>query len=168
MNHVIAFLILGLLFLAVIAVLVFVVIANAAGQPKGADIYPYRKKDYLLSKAERVFFDALLSAVGDRLFIFCKVRMQDVLFLPKGTTERQSWLNKVRQKHLDFVLCERQSIGPVLVIELDDSSHQREDARKRDAFKNKSLQDAGLPILRVNVQKSYDPTQLAELIQQAV
>jgi hypothetical protein len=59
----------------------------------------------------------------------------------------------VRQKHVDFLLCDREKVGPVLVIELDDASHQREDVRERDGAKDAILQAAGLPILRVTERR---------------
>lgn len=142
--------------------------APSQAAPSQSEVFPFRKKQYLLSKGERAFFDVLSVAVGDEMFIFCKVRLEDLLYLPKGTPGRQGWSNKVRQKHVDFVLCDHQSISPLLVIELDDASHQREAQRKRDADKDKALQAAGLPIRRVPARSSYDPRQLANLIQKAL
>ena len=41
--------------------------------------------------------------------------------------------------HLDFVLADAVTLGPALVIELDDKTHWRADARERDAFKDTAL-----------------------------
>jgi very-short-patch-repair endonuclease len=127
---------------------------------------PFRRADSLLSPAERTFFDVLRQGVGREFHIFVKVRMEDVLTLPEETLNRQTWGSKVRQKHLDFVLCEPQSMCPVLVIELDDSSHQRADARARDAVKDAILEAAGLPILRVTARREYVVRELRELAMQ--
>jgi len=53
-----------------------------------------------------------------------------------------------------------------LVIELDDWSHKRADRRERDKFVDQALGDAGLSILRVPVQASYDPAALRADIEQ--
>ena len=137
-------------------------------KPHGGKVSPpFRRRDYLLSKAERAFFDVLQRAVKEELLIFAKVRMEDLVWLPKGTRNRQGWQNKVRQKHVDFVLCDASRIGPVLVIELDDASHKRDEARARDGDKDRILEAAGLPLVRVRAKGSYDVRELAELIERS-
>jgi hypothetical protein len=46
---------------------------------------PFLKKDYLLSAAERTFFEVLCQVAGSGFHIFAKVRMEDLLYLPRGT-----------------------------------------------------------------------------------
>jgi len=48
------------------------------------------------------------------------------------------------------VLFDKQNISPVLVIELDDFTHEREDRKERDLFVNKLFNHCGVPILRVD------------------
>ena len=97
--------------------------------------------------AERSFFEVLLRAVGDEYHVFAKVRMEDVVEVLKGTENRTSWTNKVRQKHVDFLLCTKDKVEPFLVIELDDSSHDREDRQVRDGKVDAIMNAVGLPIL---------------------
>src|SRR6185312_7309345 len=125
---------------------------------------PFRRAESILSPAERAFFDVLRQAIGRDLYIFVKVRMEDVFNLPAGIPNRKAWTGKVRQKHLDFVLCDPQTLAPVLVIELDDSTHQRADAQTRDAVKDAILNAAGLPILRVTARREYLPKELSQSI----
>ncbi len=65
-----------------------------------------------------------------------------------------------RSVHVDFVLCDPDALTPLLVIELDDSSHERTARRDRDAF----LGAAGLPILHVAARHAYAPTEIRALI----
>lgn len=116
---------------------------------------PFRKCQYLLSRAERAFFEALSRAAGGRFHIFPKVRLLDLLYMPAGTQHRQSWFNRVCQKHVDFVLCDRQFVSPLLVIELDDTSHERQDRRERDQLVDAALRSAELPVLHVRAQREY-------------
>ena len=138
----------------------------ARGKGTSGNKLPYRKKDYLLTAAERSFYEVLRSILGDQLDVFAKVRLLDLVYLPKGTENRQSHTNRVMSKHVDFLLCEQQNVSPLLVIELDDSSHERDDRAERDAFVNGVLGAAGLPILHVAAKRSYAPNELAEMIQQ--
>jgi hypothetical protein len=159
-------LLLFLVILALLAILAPVLLKNLFGVRPPSNGLPYKKRDYLLSVAERSFYEVLCSVVDNQLHVFPKVRLIDLVYLPKGTENRQAHTNRVMSKHVDFVLCDRQNIAPVLVIELDDASHEREDRKERDAFLDKALAAASLPILHVAAKRSYAPKELAELIQQ--
>lgn len=89
----------------------------------------YKKKDFILTEAERVFFTALREVIADWYDIFPQVSLLEVLALPSGLSRREyySTFNRIQAKHIDFLLCEKDSTKPVLAIELDDSSHFRAD-----------------------------------------
>jgi very-short-patch-repair endonuclease len=162
---------LGLLvILAVLGVLAAVVkhfLSRSAG-PSESDHLPYRRKDYLLSKPERAFYHVLRKALGDQWTIFAKVRLLDLLWLPRGTQATQAHRNRVQSKHVDFVLCEPATLTPILVIELDDRSHEREDRQNRDRFVDRALESAGLPVLHVPARDGYVVNDLADQIRTAV
>lgn len=117
---------------------------------------PYRKKDYLLSVPEKKFYQ-ILSMVADKnnYLLFAKVRLEDLLWIPKHTNNRVGLRNRIKSRHVDFVLCNKNDIRPLIIIELDDSSHEWEDGKNRDKFVNRVLCDAGLPILHQKVQHIY-------------
>lgn len=121
---------------------------------------PYRKKDYFFSQAERSFYGVLVNAVAGEFVVLSKVRLADVVYVEKGTGAWQSFFNRIQSKHVDFVLCMPELIQPVLVIELDDRSHDRDDRRRRDAFVDEALAAAGLPILHVPARQKYSPIEL--------
>jgi very-short-patch-repair endonuclease len=123
---------------------------------KSAAEFPYQRKDYLLTKGERAFFDVLQSAVGTDFLLFSKVRLADLIFVRTGTEKRQTYFNRIQSKHIDFVLCTLDVVRPILAIELDDSSHDREDRQQRDGFVDSALAAAGLPILHVKASARYD------------
>ncbi len=126
--------------------------------------FPYQKKEYLLSVGERVFFQVLQVAVGADFLLFSKVRLADLVLVRSGTEKRQSFLNRIQSKHVDFVLCSRDAVRPVLVVELDDASHDREDRQDRDAFVDSALRAAGLPILHVRARSQYSAKELRSAI----
>lgn len=125
------------------------------GQPVSIGRLPYQKKWYLLSPAERDFYEALRQAVEPGYLIFVKVRLLDLLWLPQNLSNRQTHMNRVQAKHVDFVLCHPQTVAPALVIELDDASHRLPERQERDVFLNEVLRVAGIPLLRVPVRKSF-------------
>ncbi len=130
---------------------------------------PYKKKDYLFSKAEKSFYEVLsLICEQQNVKIFAKVRLGDLLYIPKNTKERMKYWNKIQSKHVDFVLCENENIKPILVIELDDSSHNKANRKERDNFVDKALEDGGLKIVHIPAQYSYNVNELTEKIKNLI
>lgn len=130
----------------------------------GTEALPYCKREYFFSKAERSFFGVLQKSVGTDFILFAKVRLCDVVNVSPGTSKRQSYLNKISSKHVDFVLCDLKFVKPLLVIELDDSSHERADRQQRDELVDRILKAAQIPILRVAAKESYGPKDLRDQI----
>lgn len=129
---------------------------------------PYRKKDYLFTKAELSFYRVLLNAVGDEWSVFPKVRVLDLVWLPKGTENLMAHRNRVQSKHVDFVLCRKDTLAPALIIELNDSSHEADDRKARDGFLQDVFKAAGLPFLPVPNRRGYSPSDLAAQIARAL
>ncbi|MDO8987670.1 MAG: DUF2726 domain-containing protein [Coriobacteriia bacterium] len=121
---------------------------------------PYRKRDDFLSPAELSFYRALSAAVGTQAHICPKVNLADIFFVVKPN-ENQGARGRISQKHVDFLICDAQSMKPLAGIELDDSSHSRADRQERDALVDGVFATAGLPLVRVPTAASYSPANLA-------
>lgn len=107
----------------------------------------YKLRPFLMTKNESAFYNTLLPIARTKnLTVFTKVRLAD-LIEPKTKENWQTAFNKIKSKHIDFVLCDPTSSRPLIAIELDDSSHQNEDRSHRDMFVDRALSSAGLPIL---------------------
>ncbi|RYD71254.1 MAG: DUF2726 domain-containing protein [Verrucomicrobiaceae bacterium] len=119
--------------------------------------YPYESAGALLTAGERAFAKVLYNAVGNDFRICHKVRLADVIVVRKGTSNKhqRTWFNRICGKHLDFVLCDRDTFEIIGIIELDDRSHRHASRQERDAFIDAALTAAGLPILHVPAQRSY-------------
>ena len=128
------------------------------------EVYPYKKKRFLLSKAENSFYNVLLNVLeNEDIYVCPMVRLADVIYT-SDTENRQRYFNKIQSKHIDFLLCNKQFLNPLLAIELDDSSHNQSDRVKRDDFFNNALKSAGLPLLRIKASYSYSPSSVKEQI----
>lgn len=130
----------------------------------------FERQPALFTPAEIRFLLALQEAVGSELVIVGKIRLADLIRPRSGQTpqQRQAAFNKVRSKHIDFVLLDPADFGPVLALELDDSSHQRAARIERDAFVDSACADAGLPLLRAPVRARYDTGELRSFVRQAI
>ncbi len=111
--------------------------------------YKYLKKEYFMTQPERDCFNALLRTVGNQYHVFPQVHLASVL---NHKIRNQSWngaFRHINQKSVDFVLCDKERIAPILTIELDDRTHERPDRQERDKEVERILSIAGLPLLRL-------------------
>jgi hypothetical protein len=129
---------------------------------------PYARRDYLMSRAERSLYGVLEQATAGEYRIFSKVRLADLIAVRGGTAQRQAHFNRISAKHVDFVLCSRDAVSPLLVLELDDASHNRPDRARRDGFVDDALASAGLPILHLRARSAYDAHEIADAIRRAM
>jgi very-short-patch-repair endonuclease len=150
--------------LALFGILVLVLLALARLLAKPAPA-PYQKRGELLTETERLFYHVLQSAAGDRWTVFGMVRIADLLKVNPDIKKRQSWQNRINAKHIDFVLCNPESLQVEVCVELDDPSHQRPDRIERDEFVNQAFAAAGLPLLRIPTSRRYDAGKLRELLE---
>lgn len=157
-----------LLFLLLPAFAVLLKIAVTFLDKKRNQGLVYLKKDSLLTEAEKAFYSILKGVVNNDYLLFSQVSLLEILSVPKGLSQRGHYfsLNKIQAKHIDFLLCEKESTRPLLVIELDDSSHYRMDRMVRDKFLNQAFISAGLPLLHIKVASHYDQESLKHQIQQ--
>ena len=159
-----------LLILAVLAVVAVKVLPLfLTGKAKASAQFPFEPKVALFTRAEANFLSVLRQAVPD-LDVFGQVRLEDVINVKRGLpqSERTSARNRIKSRHLDFVLCEPGSTRIVCAVELDDASHASERARASDELKNQALRAAGVPLVRVNAKASYVPGEVARAIGVAV
>ena len=108
----------------------------------------FEKRESVLSDAERAFFYALRRAVPEGYFIFANIRLIDVIRVAGKSRADFVSANQIRQKHLDFVVCEPSRLAPVIAIELDGKTHQSQRQIRRDAVKDAALKSAQLPLVR--------------------
>jgi hypothetical protein len=106
----------------------------------------------------------LLRVVDDRYRIFSKVRLSDLVWMIREPTDPQFHIGETWSKHIDFVVCDRQSLEPLVAIELDDSSHEQYDRRASDTVKDRVCADAELALMRVKVEKDYSIDSIGEQI----
>ena len=124
----------------------------------------YRVRDDFLSAAEFSFFRVLVSATGNRAVICCKVRLADIFYVARPH-EHKGQQSRIQQKHVDFLLCDPVTMQPRCAIELDDSTHARKERQERDDFVERAFAAAKLPLVRVPVQRGYNPAGLLSLIE---
>lgn len=120
------------------------------GEAEANEEYPYIKP-YLLTKKEWAFYKGLKPITDKyKLHILAKVRLADLVEVKKGLSNSQysKAFNKIKSKHVDFVLARPANLAILCVIELDDKSHEDINRQQRDFFIDKVCETIKLPIIR--------------------
>ncbi|MGY2895023.1 DUF2726 domain-containing protein [Deinococcus sp. UYEF24] len=139
-------------------------------QKRGAlpDSLPVTVKRSFFSRSELVFFGTLTAVLeGTPYTVFPNVRLNDLFTIGGVTTggeEKRSTYNRLRDKHVDFLIVSRDGYTPTLAIELDGASHETEVQQKRDQVKDLVFRSAGLTLLRLDARQPHlAPTLAAQL-----
>ena len=123
---------------------------------------PYRRRDAMLSQGELAFYTVLRRALRGVFGISLKTRMVDLVMVPAELWDTpHGW--KLSQKHVDFVLYDRQTTGIIAVVELDDRTHNSVDRRRRDQFLNRVLNSVKVPVFHIRAARFYDVAELRKL-----
>ena len=106
----------------------------------------YQRK-YLLTKNEYREYMKLRQYAAEKGLLICpKVRLLDIIEPRKGEKDYKSLFFKIQAKHVDFVICDA-DLRIKGILELDDSSHDQEDRKERDAFVDQILTSVGYKVI---------------------
>ena len=139
------------------------VISNKENQ-ENQNITGYEKNSYLLTKTELKFYRELINVTNELdLVVFPKIRLADIF---KNQSYKE--FNKIKSKHIDFLLCEKTNCKIKLAIELDDYTHNKERVIKNDIFKNEIFKQTNLPLIRIMVNNEYNMEELKQKIKESL
>jgi Protein of unknown function (DUF2726) len=123
---------------------------------------PYFRKSFLLSKPEKYFYNILREVFGTYT-ILAKVRLADLVEANERHPRWQANFNRIKSKHVDFVICDAW-LCPLIAVELDGSSHKRIDRQQRDDLVDEILKGASLEIVHVPRAKRYFHKEIRQLL----
>lgn len=119
--------------------------------PSGEVTYAYRAKPSLLTPTELSFYRQLTTAVDGKYHIVPQAHLSTFL---DHRIKGQNWraaLATVQRKSVDFLLCSKETLRPIIAIELDDASHNRPDRISRDMLVANILISSNIQLVRFSV-----------------
>ena len=156
-------------FIPIIVIIVVIAIATEflkalSKKGKKKQSFPYQSCGELFTQAERSFLAVLEQAVDDSMKIYGKVRLADVIKTKSGlsASERGAAFNRIKSKHLDFVICDANDLSIKYAVELDDKSHGEKKRKERDKFLNQAMAVAEIPLIRFPAKNSYSLDKIKE------
>jgi hypothetical protein len=118
--------------------------------------FPFDRKTALFTPAEKNFQNLVEQAMGSRYRIINRVKLADIVNIRNGISNRagQTATNNANSKYLDFVICERDSMKLLGVIDLVDTQGKGYKVKK-DWFVSGTLEAAAIPHIRIKVKANY-------------
>jgi len=126
--------------------------------------YTYTSKEYLITQNENQFYNTLSNMVGAQYVIFPQIHLSAIV---DHKVKGQNWkgaFSHINSKSVDYVVCTKQDLKPVCAIELDDSTHNREDRRLRDIEVDRILEQAHLPLIHISISDSKNADAVKEYL----
>lgn len=154
--------------LFIIGVFVFISTLNlisslsSKNKVKTAKIYHYFAKESLMTTSENDFFDILSSVIGDKYYIFPQVHLSAIFDEKIYGQPWRTAFRSINQKSVDYVIADKMSRKPLLAIELDDPSHDREDRQARDKLVERIFSETTTHLVRFSNYKNFNQEQIRQ------
>ena len=118
--------------------------------------FPFDRKSALFTPAEKNFQNLVEQALGSKFRIINRVKLADIVNIRNGISTRasQTASNHANSKYLDFVICERDTMKLLGVIDLVDTQGKGYKVKK-DWFVSGALEAAAIPHIRIKVKANY-------------
>lgn len=135
---------------------------DAVVTPEGGK-FPFERVETVLNEFEQAVLRALEREVGRDFFIFAKVQL-GALVQPRRRAERKEfYLKLARNRVVDFVLCDRESLKPALAVQLVDNP----DSDTHDISED-MLRSASITFLKLPAKKILAPSDLHYRLREAM
>ncbi len=144
------------LFYLLLLGIVIALISYFQNKLKVEEKYPFKKKEFLLNIPERKFFEALLQKIPVNYVVYPQVVLSSVIQYSGDRKLFRQNQTKINKKTLDFVIFEKEYLKPIMAIEYDGSTHDREDRKERDEFVNNALTQVGIKVVHIKHFQSMD------------
>jgi hypothetical protein len=154
--------------LAIVLLMLLIIVAVTAMKLHEPELaFPFKKKVSLFTPVERTFLAMIEEAVGQKYRIMCRVRLADIVTVRQSTDKKTSKdaLARASGRHLDFVLCSKEDMSPVMAIDLVHNNGKEGYKSQRDWFVTGSLDAAHIPHVRIKVRSGYKVQDIKECIE---
>ena len=133
-----------------LALIVIAILAKLVPQKKNSeyDLSKYYRKESIVTQVEKWMYNIINETISEEYMIAPKVGMKDYIGVKSGKDYIKHF-GHIAQKHIDFLICKKEDLSPVLGIEIDDLSHQKNNRKKRDQDNDQIYNAIGLKIIHI-------------------
>ncbi|MDT8376844.1 MAG: DUF2726 domain-containing protein [Mariprofundaceae bacterium] len=117
----------------------------------------------LLTQSELACFNTLKAVAGNEFYIMAKVSLSDIAVVKKGVDQaRLKRAAKQGKRHIDFILCNKESLAVICAIELEDAATAA--SRKRESHSADLLEEVGVVVFHMPVKTSYSIPEMQQAL----
>ena len=145
-----------ILLISVVILIVILVAQNIISNSKKFP-YTYRLKDCIMTNTELKYYNALKSILSGTSYVLQPQVALSSIIERKESHTFQSELNRV----VDFAIFSPE-YSPILLIEINDSSHLKKDRKERDAKVKFILKSAKIPLITLWTKNTFDIKAIAK------
>lgn len=103
----------------------------------------------LMTRNERIVYEKIKKCISEKYIIFPQISIRSIIQRNFKTNNNTQW------KIVDFLICEKDNYKPVLVVEVNDKTHEEYERRVRDENVYNILNEMNLPIWFLKPESDY-------------
>lgn len=119
----------------------------------------YTRKPTMVSKSEREYLELLRGVDPDKYEVVPQVALVNVIDKVTNTSYRNELFRVA-----DYCFVDKDTFAPLLLVELNDSSHLRDDRKLRDEKVNAICENAGLPLVTIWLSDKLDFSAIRKIV----
>ena len=126
--------------------------------------FPMKRVDGVLTDFERGAYRTLQHEIGKDYYLFPKVRLENVVALSRKSKREEFYHNLLKSREVDLLACDRDKLAPMMAIQIIEGAEQNDD----EELTAHLIKSADIPCVQLQLKKSFSPTELMELVREAI
>ncbi len=124
----------------------------------------FTKKISVMRNDEKLLFDILLKLYGDKYYVFPQMTLSNLLDVKNDFKDHDNLYREIDHRSIDYLFCNRETITPILAIELNGESHKLNSRKNRDKLIKNILTKANIRFLSIEKKLNYDSNEISKTV----
>ena len=112
------------------------------------DLNQYYLKKSIVTPVEKWMFAIIKDELTEEYIVAPKVGIKDFVGVKNGNNYMK-YFGHIAQRHIDFLVCKRDTLAPAFGIEIDDTSHEQQQRKTRDQENDQIYHAIGIKVLHI-------------------
>lgn len=141
------------------------ILKKKAGSKEKYDLSRYYLKNSIVTPIEKWMYNIIKDELTEEYFVAPKVGIKDFVGVKKGNNYMK-YFGHIAQRHIDFLVCKKDTLSPAFGIEIDDTSHERQNRKDRDQENDQIYNAIGIKVLHMPTKIKEE--ELRDIIKNAI
>lgn len=136
-----------------------------AGLKEKYDLNRYYLKNSIVTPVEKWMYNIIKDELTEEYFVAPKVGIKDFVGVKKGNNYMK-YFGHIAQRHIDFLVCKKETLSPAFGIEIDDTSHEQQNRKDREQENDQIYNAIGIKVLHMPTKIKEE--ELRDIIKNAI